>query len=131
MSEHQLVEVMDLSSHTVTETVVIPPSSGITRLLGEIQFVDEKGYLPCKLEESRYGIAAFDPGQRRVIDVYPLSHAVYRIVGVAGKRLLYIDDPALAGRRGISMHVYNLEERKEVRSVNLRQLLMELRPNNK
>lgn len=120
-----LIEIMDLEKKKITRNINDSELKGIKEIAGKMTFVKDQGFLPCRKPEGGYGIALFNPHSGCVEKVLDVSSPIYRIIGIKDDALFYIDNPASAGKNGISLYFYNLRERKEVKIINIAQFLKE------
>lgn len=110
--------VLDRSTKKVLQNVNADELPGI-KILGRMVFVHEQGFLPYSLPEGRYGIAVLDTEGLRIQDLLPVTGKVYRIIGVRENLLIYMDHPLGSGKRGSSLFFYDMDQRKEVKMIDV------------
>jgi len=116
-----IIEVMDIAKKTVCRTTNELP--GIKEILDRVTFDKNRAFLPCFTADDNYGIAMLDTYSIKVIKILHVTGAIYRIIGIKDDILIYIDNPARTGDKGMSLYFYDLREEKEVKTINIAQFL--------
>jgi len=118
-----MIEIMDLERKKIIQTLNTSELKGVKKILGKITFDKERGFFPCLRTDGHYGLALFNPHSARVEKVFKVIGHIYRIIGIKDDVLFYIDNPAGAGKKGISLYFYNLNLGKEVKVISTAKFL--------
>ena len=89
------------------------------RSVGEPLIAGGEIFVPLREAGGRWAIARLDQATLARRDLLPLSYSIQRIIGRHGSVLVYLDGPEPAFGPGMTLHFYDLEGRKEVKSVNI------------
>jgi len=117
------IEVMDIEKKTITQTIHSSQLPGVKEITSKITFTRNHAFMPCRTIDGSPAIGVFNPDLGRIQGLLNVSGHIYKIIGIKDDTLLYIDNPLLAGKRGISLYFYNLRERKEVKIINISKFL--------
>lgn len=122
-SSSPMIEVLDLKKKAITRVIKDSQLDGVKEIRGRITFAGDRGLFPCQTEDGGSGIAMFDPLSGRVAKVLKVCGHIYRIIGIREETLFYINSPAEAGKKGISLYFFSLTQGKEVRIISMAQFL--------
>lgn len=113
------VERLDLVTGRTVGAQSAAAIAPLARRMGEPLIAGGEIFVPLQEEGGRWAIARLDQATLARRDFLPLSYSIQRIVGRHGSMLVYLDGPEPAFGPGMTLHFYDLEGRKEVKSVNI------------
>ena len=118
-----MIEIMDLERKKIIQTLNTSKLKGVKKILGKITFYGKRGFFPCLRTDGHYGLALFNPQLGRVEKVFKVISPIHKIIGLRDDFLFYIDTPAGAGKKEISLYFYNLNLGKEVKVISTAKFL--------
>jgi hypothetical protein len=92
-------------------------------LRDKISFTGHEAYAPATTRDGRPALAVCEPESLAVRKVLPLEGDILRIAGIRGRTLVYADNPTRKGARGGSLYFFDLDEERDIGSINILEVL--------
>lgn len=115
------VSIMDRATRRIRHRIGDIPE--VACLRDKISFAGRGAYAPGTTHDGEPALVVFESQSLAVRKVLLLEGDIFRIAGIRGRTLVYVDNLARKGARGVSMYFFDFDKERDVGSVNLVEVL--------